>query len=276
MRLAILAVLLSVVMSGCVSAATIKDVAYGLDKDQTYDVYTPEGSAQGAPVMVMVHGGAWRIGDKGHRPVWKGKTAHWLPMGAVFISINYRMLPDADVGVQAQDVAAAVAHIQAYGAKAGWDVSRLVLMGHSAGAHLASLITVDTHYTEAVKAQPWLATISLDSGALNVPEIMGSKHFRFYDDAFGSDPEQWKLYSPLYRIVNAHTPMLMVCASPRKTACAQADAFASAMKAAGGRVDVLPINKSHGDVNEDLGTDEDYTAQVDAFLKQVGWFGRGK
>lgn len=276
MRLSILVIICGMLVSGCVNAATIKDVAYGLDKDQTYDVYTPEGSAQGAPVMVMVHGGAWRIGDKAHRPVWKGKTAHWLPMGAVFVSINYRMLPDANVGVQAQDVASALAHIQAYSAKAGWDMSRLVLMGHSAGAHLSALITVDTQYTELAKVQPWLATIALDSGALNVPQIMSSKHFGFYDDAFGDTPQEWELYSPIHHIEDAHTPMILVCSSQRKNSCNQAQDFAAGIKAKGGSATVLPIDKSHGDVNDELGQDEEYTAQVDSFLRQVGWFGRGK
>ncbi len=252
-------------------AKVIRDVAYGSDKLQNYDVYLPEGDARGAPVMVMVHGGAWKIGDKSYRPVWKGKTEHWLPKGAVLIAVNYRMLPEADVGMQAQDVAAALAHIQAYGAQAGWDMARMVVMGHSAGGHLVVLNSVDVRYGKAVGLKPWLATIALDSAVYDVPELMSQRHFRLYDEPFGDDPHVWQRYSPLHHIDDAQTPMLLVCSSRREVSCGQAEHFKQVMVSKGGKVYVLPKDMNHGDINDELGKDAVYTAQVDDYLNHIGW-----
>jgi arylformamidase len=271
LRLGVMVVCAAVWMSGCVNAATTKDVAYGLDKDQAYDVYVPPQGERGAPVMVMIHGGAWKIGDKSYRPVWQGKTAHWLPQGAVFVSVNYRMLPEAQVGVQAQDVAAALAHIQAYGAKQGWDMSRMVVMGHSAGAHLAVLVSVDNRYREKFNVAPWLATISLDSGALNVPQIMSQRHYGFYDDVFGSTTSLWESYSPLHQIRDARIPLLLVCSSKRDISCAQAKDFSAAIQSQGGSAFVLPQDMTHGDINDEVGKDAAYTAQIDSYLQHIGW-----
>lgn len=46
---------------------TVRDAAYGTDPAQRMDVYVPDG-AKSAAIMVMVHGGAWRFGDKSRNP----------------------------------------------------------------------------------------------------------------------------------------------------------------------------------------------------------------
>jgi arylformamidase len=80
-----------------------RDVAYGTDPQQRIDVYLPARAGR-APVVVMVHGGAWMFGDKGGRGVAATKAARWLPRGAIVVSVNYRMdrarpdpLAEADV-----------------------------------------------------------------------------------------------------------------------------------------------------------------------------------
>ena len=58
----------------------LRDVAYGSDREQRMDVYLPPPAklqAESAPVILMVHGGAWRVGDKAHRPVIENKVARW-------------------------------------------------------------------------------------------------------------------------------------------------------------------------------------------------------
>jgi arylformamidase len=180
------------------------------------------------------------------------------------------------VKMQAQDVAVALAHIQAYGAKAGWDMSRMVVIGHSAGAHLAVLVSVDGQYMRDAGVKPWLATISLDSGALNVPQIMTGRHMGLYDDAFGENAEGWQAVSPLHRITQAPMSMLLVCSSRRKYSCDQASEFTQAITAAGGTSYALPEDMSHGDINDELGKNAAYTAQIDDFLRHVGWFGANK
>ena len=60
----------------------------------------------------MVHGGAWRFGDKGASPVFENKVARWVAPGVLFISANYRLLPEADALVQVDDAARALARAQ--------------------------------------------------------------------------------------------------------------------------------------------------------------------
>ena len=61
-----------------------------------------------------------------------------------------------------------------------------------------------------------------------------------------------------------------MCSSRRSQACDQVDAFARRVRETGGRIDVLPLDLSHGDINEKLGLPGDYTRQVDAFLRDIG------
>jgi acetyl esterase/lipase len=57
-----------------------RDLPYGTDPQQRLDVYLPAQS-KGAPILCMVHGGAWMIGDKAASGFVSNKVAHWLPKG---------------------------------------------------------------------------------------------------------------------------------------------------------------------------------------------------
>src|SRR5687768_14722656 len=160
----------------------LRDVAYGAHPRQQLDVYRADGPVIGAPVIVMVHGGGWRFGDKTSRGVVGAKAARWLPRGFVFVSVNYRLLPEHDVLAQADDVARALALVQARARGWGGDPGRIVPMGHSAGAHLAALVSADPARWRATGLRPWLGTVSLDAGALDVAAIMGKRHLRLLDD----------------------------------------------------------------------------------------------
>src|SRR5205085_10088379 len=72
------------------AARVERDVAYGDDPAQRLDAYLPA-KAEKAPILLMVHGGGWMLGDKGNRAVVQNKVAHWLPRGYVVASANYRM-----------------------------------------------------------------------------------------------------------------------------------------------------------------------------------------
>ncbi len=250
----------------------LRDIAYGSDKRQTMDVYLPATAIARTdmPVILMVHGGAWRIGNKTARGVVENKAAHWLPKGYVFISINYRMLPDTKPLEQADDVARALAAAQRRAAEWGGSSSKFILMGHSAGAHLVSVLASNPAITSKAGASPWLATISLDSAAYNINKIMEQKHYRFYDDAFGSDPVYWQTASPSLLLKQASAPFLAVCSSKRPDKpCLQAEAFVSKAKSLGMLAQTLPQSLSHADINKNLGLENAYTAAVDTFLKEV-------
>ncbi|MGA2323604.1 MAG: alpha/beta hydrolase [Sedimentisphaerales bacterium] len=176
-----------------------RDIAYGSDKKQSFDVYIPA-RAKGAPVIFMVHGGAWRLGDKSSRSVIEHKVARWVPKGFIFISTNYRMLPGTDPVEQAKDVARAIAVAQARAEFWGGDSNEFILMGHSAGAHLVALLSTYRTLSSDIVKKPWLGTVVLDSAAYDVVQIMEKPHFRLYDQAFGSDKQYWKAASPFYAL----------------------------------------------------------------------------
>lgn len=251
-----------------------RDVAYGDDPAQRMDIDAPPlHSNQGdkpAPIILMVHGGGWRWGDKAGSTVIGYKVKHWGKKGYIFISTNYPMLPQANPVQQAEHVARALAFVQTHAATWGGDPSKVVLMGHSAGAHLVALLSSSPALAYAQGAQPWLGTVSLDSAAMNVVQSMQARHYRLYDDAFGADPIFWKQASPYHQLTAQAVPMLLVCSSKRKEPCPAAQNFAAHAKALGLRVEVLPQPLSHKEINENLGIPSDYTETVDRFLQSLG------
>ena len=263
------AALLCLAAAPALAGEVYRDLAYGEHERQRIDVYLPD-NAEDAPLIFMVHGGAWAIGSKTGRNVVGAKAEHWLAEGYIFVSASYRLIPDADPLRQAGDLARALAFTQNAAGSWGGDPRRVVLMGHSAGAHLVTLISADPRYAEAAGARPWLGTVALDSGAYDVVEIMQDRHFRLYDRAFSDDPAYWREASPTLVMGEAPLPVLMVCSSRRAIACDQAEAFAERARWLGGRAEVLPVDLSHGDVNAELGDDPDYTAAVDRFLHSLG------
>lgn len=243
-------------------------VAYGPDARQSFDVYAPP-DAKGAPIIFMVHGGAWMIGDKSNRRTVENKVAHWVPKGFVVISANYRMLPEADPLEQARDVAVAVAAAQREAPKWGADPDKLVLMGHSAGAHLVTLLAASRELRAEAKPAPWLGTVSLDTGTHDVVATMEGPHLRLYDRAFGADPSFWREVSPAAQLERGAAPFLLVCSTRRSDSCPQGDAFAAKARDLGVRAEILQKDFSHAEINALLGEDPAYTAAVDEFLASL-------
>jgi arylformamidase len=256
--------------SGSVSlpsgARLLKDIAYGEADAQKMDVYLPA-HAEHAPVILMVHGGGWRRGDKAMGNVVENKVARWVAQGFVFISINYRMLPKADVLTQADDVARALAMAQTKAASWGGDPDKFILMGHSAGAHLVALLDASPARAQALGARPWLGVVVLDSAAVDVEKIMQRRHLRLYDKAFGKDETFWKAASPAQVLQADARPMLLVCSTKRQDQpCEQAYALAVEAAALNVRAEVSEQALSHGDINKRLGLPGDYTDTVERFM----------
>lgn len=248
----------------------VSDVVYGPDEKQRMDVYMPARGAIGAPVIFMVHGGAWRTGDKAASRVVENKVARWVPKGIIFISANYRLLPDADPLTQADDVILAIKKAQADAGKWGGDPAKFVLMGHSAGAHLVSLVSANSQKVYKSGVRPWLGTVSLDSAAYDIVEIMQSKHYRFYDKAFGKDPLLWKAASPVHMLSAGANPFFAVCSTKRPDSpCTQTRSFAEKGASLGIRVEISEQAMTHADINKNLGIPGKYTDSVEAFMASL-------
>lgn len=247
----------------------LADLPYGSHERQRLDVYRPL-QASAAPILLMVHGGAWAKGDKRMGRVVENKLARWLPQGYLFVSVNYRLLPETGPLQQVEDIALALSYVQQQAQSWGGDPQRVVLLGHSAGAHLVSLLSADNAIAARFSAKPWLGTVALDSAAFDVDSIMRGKHYRLYDRAFGDEPKYWRVASPYWRLQPGAVPMLAVCSSLRLESCRQAEAFAIRAKDLGVRVEVLPQALEHGEINQQLGVPGPYTDAVEAFLRGIG------
>lgn len=249
-------------------ARAIRDVAYGDDPRQRFDVYLPA-QPKNAPIILFVHGGGWANGNKDNPGVVENKAAYWLPKGYILVSTNYRMRPDTAPLDQARDIARALAVVQKRAREWNGDASRVLLMGHSAGAHLIALVGASsTLWREAGATRP-RGVVSLDSGALDVPQTMQRPPLPgIYQRAFGNDRSDWIAASPYHQLTRDAVPMLFVCSSRRKDACPQGRVMAEKAKTLGVAMDVLPEDLSHGEVNRNLGLPSAYTQAVDAFVRR--------
>src|SRR5207253_11175471 len=94
------------------------------DKLQTLDVYWPKG-AKNLPVVFWIHGGGWQAGDKKEVQL---KPQAFTEKGFVFVSINYRLLPSAEMGDIIRDVTKAVKWTHDHAAEYGGDPNRVFVM----------------------------------------------------------------------------------------------------------------------------------------------------
>lgn len=234
------------------------------------DIYHPE-RGKDLPVMIYVHGGGWTRGDKA---AVGQKVSLFCHEDYVFVSVNYRMLPETKVPDQAQDVAAAVAWVYDHAKDYGGNPDRLFLMGHSAGAHLVSLVaTNETLLGNCGKDLSIIkGLIELDTAALDVPRLMQSGR-GMYPKVFGEDPEIHKLISPYSHVAPGKSipPFLLVVADNNTGKLEQSNAMAKKLREAGVRAEVIEApDKTHGTLNQDLGSaDDKVTEKVMAFLKSL-------
>ncbi len=253
-------------------------VAYGADPLQTLDIWKAKTAAGSAPLIVFVHGGGWKRGDKDNA-TGRFKAPHYTGEGYAFASINYRLVPAATVEQQAADVAAAVRALVDRAASLGIDRHRIVLMGHSAGAHLVALVGTDERYLKSagLTFADVAGVIPIDGAAYDVtaqmrdgPPIMQ----KTYAQAFGADPERQLSLSPTEQAAAPNAPAFLLLHVQRPDGVRQAKALAAALEAGGSRVETGSFDgeglRGHMEINRSLG-DPAYpaTATVDAWLKRL-------
>lgn len=245
--------------------------AYGADPKQRLDLVTPTGVAR-APVLLFVHGGGWSIGDKAHAAGDKAKWAN--SKGWAFASANYRLVPQATVEQQAADIANAVAWLRANAAKEGLDPDRIVLMGHSAGAHLVALVGTDPRYLKAagVPMGAVKGVVLLDGAGYDVPTQASAEMNivkPMYEAAFSTDPKRQAALSPTRHAAAPNVSRwLILPIERRQDSQAQSKGLADALTRAGASATVVAIpDESHGSLNKGLGEAGDFaTEQVEGFL----------
>ena len=235
---------------------TPKTFDYGPAK---LDIYAPDG-AIGLPVVFFVHGGTWQFGK---RSQVNAKPAFLLANGFCFVSIDYRMLPQADVATQAGDVEKAYAFIRANIARHGGDPNRIVGMGHSAGCHLIAL-------TGMRGRLPGVAALILDdTRAYDLAALSRNGGMvRAYARVF-SDRAQWAALSPASYVDGRKHPPTFIAYSRATGRAAASRAFAGRLQATGTEVTLFDGSAySHMSINRDFGDEGDaLTGAVMIFLK---------
>ena len=106
------------------------------DPMHTLNLYRPAGVSGPLPTIVDIHGGGWMYGD---RELNRAYCMYLASQGYAVMGMSYRLVPQTDISGQIRDVFASLEWLAAHGAEYGFDLSKLLLTGDSAGGHLAAL-----------------------------------------------------------------------------------------------------------------------------------------
>lgn len=120
-------------------------IPYGDGPRRTLDVYKPE-DAHSAPIVVFFYGGSWQTGSK---EIYRFVATSLASRGFVIVVPDYRVYPDVPFEGFMQDSAQAVAWAKRNATRFGGDPDKLFIMGHSAGAHIAAMLTFDDQWLKA-------------------------------------------------------------------------------------------------------------------------------
>lgn len=218
----------------------VKDVPYAgaPDDKRMLDVY-PAAEGARAPVVVFIHGGSWSSGSRRDYGVL-GRTLR--AQGYVVVNVDYRLYPDVTYPVFLEDAVDALNWVRGAIASFGGDPDRVIVAGHSAGAHIVALMFSDDRFRRRMRFDPRsIRGLVLLSGAYDltrgtsVPDalILG---------AMGS-PENRDRAEPI-RLTRADVPPLLIVNGMKDdiTYEAQARAYADAMKKAGADTTYVPID----------------------------------
>lgn len=186
------------------------------------DLYQPVGAAS-PPLIVWVHGGAWRAGSKDNMPL-----DELVKRGFAIASIDYRLSPVAKFPAQVHDCKAAIRFLRAKARQYGYDASKTGIVGSSAGGHLVAEIGVTNGHSklEGTVGKYLDQSSSVQAivdyyGPTNFLTILKqstphglSVRVPALQLLLGSQPEEnaalAKLASPVYHVDKNDPPLLMI------------------------------------------------------------------
>ncbi|MBI1354191.1 MAG: carboxylesterase family protein [Acidobacteria bacterium] len=241
------------------------------------DVYAPQKAAQGLPVMFWLHGGGWQAGDKSDVAL---KPKVLTERGFVFVSSNYRLLPQATMDELTADVTASLGWVYKNIARYGGDPNRIFIGGHSAGAQLAALLCTDDRLARGVGV-PFAALkgcVPVDGDTYDIPKIIITAELRTalygrplptfgHRQKFGNDPNKHLEFSAVTHVAKGKgvPPFLLLYFAGNADTRAQAERLESVLQAADVPVKVFGKgDTNHVRLNDDLGKPED-PATVELF-----------
>ncbi len=239
------------------------------------DIYTPEDPAgESLPVMFWIHGGGWQVGDKSDVAL---KPKVLTDRGFVFVSTNYRLLPEVKMDELTGDVARSFGWVHRNIARYGGDPGRIFVGGHSAGAQLAALICTDDRYLkkEGVSFDVLKGCVPVDGDTYDIPKIImtaehrqtlyGGKMYTFgHRQKFGNDPEKHVDFSAVTHVAKNKgiPPFLLLYFPGNPDTRAQTQRLASVLQAA--EIPARAYGKrdsNHSRLNNDIGKPDDPATQ---------------
>lgn len=134
-------------LSPAMSSAGARDVAYGRHPRQRMDIYVPQGGGSGRPVVFFIYGGSWANGVK---ETYGFVGEAFASRGFVTVIADYRLVPEARFPVFIEDGALALRFVRDNIARFGGRPGEVNVVGHSAGAYNAMMLTLDRRYLAAV------------------------------------------------------------------------------------------------------------------------------
>jgi acetyl esterase/lipase len=261
--------------------------------ENALDIYLPDGidRADRRPVIVFVHGGGWSIGDKSNNPLDKARL--FTNAGYVYATINYRLSPSSGDPALNPGRVRFPEHPHDAGEALGWldrnigrfggDSGRMVLIGHSAGAQIVTLLGTNPKYGRDYGVLPAqvIGVVSLD-GIFDIAEradpsspLFSPGQAGMYWNAFATPDENaldgaWHWGSPLTWAEPRDPEHLLVtqAAAPRRVAAQRELARALGQD----QSSVLTVPLDHAGINRNLGSPADTsgeTAAVMAFVRRV-------
>jgi arylformamidase len=250
-----------------------RDLPYVEPKNerQMLDVYAPA-EGRDHPVIFWIHGGGWQRGDKADVQV---KPQALTSKGFVFVSTNYRLLPDAKIEQMAGDVAKAILWVHQHAREYRGDPNRIIVAGHSAGAQLAALVCTDNRYLKH-EGLPLSSIIKgcvpVDGDTYDVPlqiATVEERRANIYRQKFGDEASQKNL-SPITHVAKGRyiPPFLILHVADHPETKLQSERLVKALAEAGISAKAFPAEgKDHGTINADLGQRDDKpTAALYEFL----------
>jgi acetyl esterase/lipase len=281
-------VLLSFIAFALLTRAEAQDVkrdipyATPAQERQVLDIYSPS-HAKNLPVVFWIHGGGWQTGDKADVQV---KPQAFMDKGFVFVSTNYRLLPQVDMETIVRDIARSIHWVHKHIAEYGGDPQRLLVMGHSAGAQLAALVCTDDRYLkdEGLSLALIKGCVPVDGDTYDVPAIIETAETRNrvhglpqpkfgHRVKFGNDPAKHRDFSAVTHVASDKgiPPFLIMHVAAHPDTTAQAQRLASVLKSAGVTVRVYGAREStHNKINADIGLPDDPgTKALFAFLTEA-------
>jgi len=248
-----------------------RDIPYAnpAHERQKLDVYSPAG-AKNLPVVFWIHGGGWQTGDKSSVQL---KPQVFMEKGFVFVSTNYRLLPSVEMGTIIRDIAKSIRWVHDHIAEHGGDPKRLLVMGHSAGAQLAALISTDERYlkAEGLSLSIIKGCVPVDGDTYDVPAIIetaetrrrvhGQPQAKFgHREKFGNDPAKHRDFSTVTHVASGKMipPFLILHVADHPDNSAQAQRLGAVLNKASIPVTVFGAKETnHTKINEDLGQTAD-------------------